>query len=89
MTELSNLCGWLKSELKKRFEFCTCFSSFFPLGSDGSGIWYWQTGQSTSAPASGVTFGMPPNFMDASGQTASRAAGLPAASTRTSVVLQM
>ena len=51
----------------------------------------WQTGQSatTSTPASGVTFGVPPGFLDASGQTASGAAVPPATSNMDPVVLQM
>ena len=39
-----------------------------------------------STPASGVTLGVPPGFLDASRQTASGAAGLPAASNMDPVV---
>ena len=68
-------------------------ASVFPLSSDGSGnsSVTWQTGQSAAAstPVSGVAFGVPPGFLDTSGQTASGAAVPPAASNMDPVVLQM
>ena len=72
--------------------FAPVSASVFSGGSDGSGSSVtWQTGQSATAstPASGVTFGVPPGFLDASGQTASGAAVPPAASNMDPLVLQM
>ena len=64
-------------------------ATVFPGGSDGSGnsSGTWQTGQ--SATASAATFGMPPGFLDVSGQPASGAAVPPVASNMDPVVLQM
>ena len=64
-----------------------------PLSPDGSrnSSGTWQTGQSATAstPVSTATFGMPPGFLDVSGQTASGAAVPPVASNMDPVVLQM
>ena len=68
-------------------------ATVFPGGSDGSGnsSGTWQTGQSATAstPVSTATFGMPPGFLDVSGQPASGAAVPPVASNMDPVVLQM
>ena len=64
-----------------------------PRGSDGSGnsSGTWQTGQSAppSTPVSTATFGVPPGFLDASGQIASGAAVPPAASNMDPMAFQM
>ena len=68
-------------------------ATVFPGGSDGSGnsSGTWQTGQSAtrSTPVSTANFGVPPGFLDASGQIASGAAVPPAASNMDPMVLQM
>ena len=68
-------------------------ATVFPGGSDGSrnSSGTWQTGQSAtpSTPQSTATFGVPPGFLDASGQTASGTAVPPAASNMDPVALQM
>ena len=68
-------------------------ATVIPLSPDGSGnsSGTWQTGQSATAstPVSTATFGMPPGFLDVSGQPASGAAVPPVASNMDPVVLQM
>ena len=68
-------------------------ATVIPLSPDGSrnSSGTWQTGQSATAstPVSTATFGMPPGFLDVSGQTASGAAVPPVASNMDPVVLQM
>ena len=65
-------------------------ATVFPLSPDGSGntSGTWQTA-TASTPASTATFGMPPGFLDVSGQSASGAAVPPVASNMDPVVLQM
>ena len=68
-------------------------ATVIPLSPDQSGnsSGTWQTGQSAtpSTLQSTATFGVPPGFLDASGQIASGAAVPPAASNMDPVVLQM
>ena len=68
-------------------------ATVIPLSPDGSGnsSGTWQTGQSATAstPVSTATFGMPPGFLDVSGQPASGAAVPLVASNMDPVVLQM